>query len=457
MRKILLFILAFFVAGCSFRPSMPEVNATFNASFESTQISDKWWQEFKDDKLNLLIDEALKKNLDLKLAYYNLEQARLNLANSKADLVPNLGLNAEAAKTQSSGETHTSPAQVRFNNFSLSAVLNYEIDLWGRVRNTIASKDALLNASKFDYESARLSIISAVAKSYFSLVALKMQEAVYIDSLQSYTETMNYRKRQLDAGSVTNMVYMQSVAEVQNAQINLQTIQNSIVLASNALSILTGKSNDEILYKLVDTASVLPNAPQINANISSDILLRRPDVAAKFEVLKSSNALVGVARAAYFPTLSLTGIFGFSSDELNRLFINNANTWSLGASLAQNLFDYGRRSNNVELAKLAQSADALNYEKAVKTALGEVKTALASRQNAIQITEQSDKLLSTQNEIYRLANAQYDAGYVDHLTLLDAQRVLLSTRLNKINAELNLNNSVLEIYKAFGGGFKNTK
>ncbi|MCD8213556.1 MAG: efflux transporter outer membrane subunit [Campylobacter sp.] len=453
MRNIDIIIIALFITGCSFAPQMPDVNTTFEYKYQSSDINDYWWKEFNDERLNTLVDEALKHNIDLKLAYINLQTAALTLKNSKADLFPTLGVNADAGKTRTSGETYTGQDNVKYDSFSVNAVLNYEIDLWGRVRNSIASSDALLQASKYDYANARLTIASNVTQGYFTLVSLRMQERVLEDTLASYIDTMNYRKKQLEAGTITQMVYLQSLASVQSAQISLTNVKNSIVSASNALAILCGKSNNEILNEIVATGALLPPPPQITADISSDILLRRSDVASAYENLKSSNALIGVAKAAYFPTLSLTGIFGFSSKDLDRLFVQNANTWSLAGSLTQSVFDYGRRRNNVEIAELAQSASALSYEKTIKTALGEVKVALEDRKNAMQVWQDTRNLLNSQDEIYSLAKAQYDAGYSDHLTLLDAQRNLLTTRLSAISAQLSLDNSVVEIYKAFGGGF----
>lgn len=453
MRNFGILILMLFFAGCSFRPDMPKIDTNFQANDENFQIQDKWWHDYNDERLNALVEEALQKNSDLKIAYLNLEKAKLSLAISKADLLPSLDIKGDATHSRTSGETNTKQDNIKYNSFSLNAVLSYEIDLWGRVRNSIASNQALLRASEYDLNTSRLSIAVSVIDSYFALIALKMQENVYIDTLKSYTDTMNYRKKQLEAGSITKSVYLQSQTLVQSAQIDLNKIRKSIVQASNALAILTNKTNDEILYSLIEVANALPYVPEIKANISSDILLRRSDVASAYERLLSSNALVGVARAAYFPTLSLTGIFGFSSDTLDSLFVQNANMWSIGGSMVQNIFDYSKRTNNVELAKLSQSINAINYEKTIKTALSEVRIALNDRKTAIEILEQTKDLLNSQQKIFELINAQYDAGYITHLELLDAKRNLLNARLNAISANLNLNNSVTQVYRAFGGGF----
>ncbi|WP_069633222.1 TolC family protein [Campylobacter pinnipediorum] len=446
MRNIIFFAIVLLFVGCSFKPEMIDVNSSFDYKSQTTNISDKWWEEFNDDKLNSLVNDALKHNIDLKIAYLNLQKADINLNNAKSLFLPTASVTGSATRR---GTEH-----LKTDSFSLNAVLNYEVDLWGRVKNSVESNKALLNASIYDYNASRLSIVSNVVDNYFSLVALKMQENIYKNTLKSYIDTMNYRKKQLEAGAITKSVYIQSVTSVQNASINLNNIKNQIITLSNALSILAGRDNNEILYSLVNTNETLPKIPEIDADISADILLKRSDVASAYEALRSSNALVGVAKAAYFPSISLSGIFGFSSDKINTLFDKDAQFWSLGTSLTQNIFNLPQTKNRVKLSKIIESESALKYEKIIKIALGEVKTALINRRNLIEIFNQTKDLLDSQEKIYELVNSQYDEGYVDHLSLLDAQINLLNTKLSLVNANLNLNKAVVQVFKAFGGGFK---
>ncbi|AQW86858.1 multidrug efflux system CmeABC, outer membrane lipoprotein CmeC [Campylobacter pinnipediorum subsp. caledonicus] len=446
MRNIIFFAIVLLFVGCSFKPEMIDVNSSFEYKSQTTNISDKWWEEFNDDKLNSLVNDALKHNIDLKIAYLNLQKADINLNNAKSLFLPTASVTGSATRR---GTEH-----LKTDSFSLNAVLNYEVDLWGRVKNSVESNKALLNASIYDYNASRLSIVSNVVDNYFSLVALKMQENIYKNTLKSYIDTMNYRKKQLEAGAITKSVYIQSVTSVQNASINLNNIKNQIITLSNTLSILAGRDNNEILYSLVNTNKTLPKIPEINADISADILLKRSDVASAYEALRSSNALVGVAKAAYFPSISLSGIFGFSSAKIDNLFDKDARFWSLGTSLTQNIFNLPQTKNRVKLSKIIESENALRYEKIIKIALGEVKTALINRRNLIEIFNQTKELLDSQEKIYELVNSQYDEGYVDHLSLLDAQRNLLSTKLSLVNANLNLNKAVVQVFKAFGGGFK---
>ena len=311
-----------------------------------------------------------------------------------------------------------------------------------------------LNASKFDYDSARLSLSSSVAKSYFALVSLNMQEAVLKETLKTYEDTLALRKTQLDLGGINEMTYLQSKAEVERAKTSLTSVLNSKSQALTSLAILTGKSNDEILKGAVASAQNSPSSPEINAGISSDVLLRRSDVAKALADLKATNALVGVAKADYFPTISLTGLLGFTSIDFENIFVGNANTWNIGGSLAQKIFDYGRTKNNVRVAETNEQIAAITYEATVRSALGEVRDALISRQNAKLSLDQVKNLLQSQQKIYSLAKDQYNAGYIGHLELLDAQRNLLQAKLQDISAKLDEVDSAVEVYRALGGGFK---
>ena len=454
--KAFILITAAFLAGCSFRPDMPNVDTNFTSTytFETSDIRDLWWKEFGDENLNVLVESALEKNTNLRIAYLNLQKAKASLGIAEADLLPGVNLNAGATRTRNSAETATHMPQTTSKNYEINLGLNYEIDLWGRVRNSVLAANENLNASKFDYDSARLSLSSSVAKSYFALVSLNMQEAVLKETLKTYEDTLALRKTQLDLGGINEMTYLQSKAEVERAKTSLTSVLNSKSQVLTSLAILTGKSNDEILKGAVASAQNLPSSPEIKAGISSDVLLRRSDVAKALADLKATNALVGVARAQYFPTISLTGLFGFASDEFDRIFMGSASVWSLGANLTQKIFDFGKTKNNVRVAETNEQIAAITYEATVRSALGEVRDALISRQNAKLSLDQVKNLLQSQQKIYSLAKDQYNAGYIGHLELLDAQRNLLQAKLQDISAKLDEVDSAVEVYRALGGGFK---
>ena len=448
MNKIITILIAALISGCSLRPDMIEIQQEYRYQMDVYSINESWWESFGDEKLNALIQKSLKNNSDLLIALNNIEKARVSLRLDRIEYLPNISLQGEASK---SDKGYNNPT---IEQFSLSAVLSYELDLWGRVRNKANASEAIYNATKFDYESARISLASSVANSYFLLISLKEQEKILQDTLDSYIKSVEYRAVQLESGEIDELVYAQTVAAADGAKAQLAQLQTQISQANSALAILVGESLDEILYADVDTASNLPTLPDVPSGISSEILLKRADIASAIERLRSSNYLIGVARTQWLPQISITGMFGYTSNELDELISSNRSVWNIGGSLIAPLLDFGRVYNNVELANLEQNASFLAYDKAVKSAFGEIRTALDSRKNSIIKATSTANLVTSQQKVYDIAQSRYDAGYSSHLELLDSQRSLLSAKLSLSSANLEAVNSVVAVFKAFGGGFE---
>ncbi|WP_086251238.1 efflux transporter outer membrane subunit [Campylobacter devanensis] len=448
MNKVITILIAAIISGCSLRPDMIEIQQEYRYQMDVYSINESWWESFGDERLNALIQKSLKNNSDLLIALNNIEKARVSLRLDRIEYLPNISLQGEASK---SDKGYNNPT---VEQFSLSAVLSYELDLWGRVRNTANASEAIYNATKFDYESARISLASSVANAYFLLISLREQEQILKDTLISYIQSVEYRAMQLASGEIDELVYAQTVATADEARAQLAGLQTQISQANSALAILVGGSLDEILYSDINTATRLPNLPQVPSGISSDILLKRADVASALERLKSSNYLVGVARTQWLPKISLTGIFGYSSADLDNLISVNKSIWSVGGSLIGPLLDFGRTYNSVELANLEQNASFLAYDKAVKNAFSEIRTALDSRKNSMIKAQSTANLVASQQKVYDIAQSRYDAGYSSHLELLDSQRSLLSAKLSLTSANLEAINSVVAVFKAFGGGFE---
>lgn len=449
MYKILIAIFGLFLTGCSLRPELPDTNFKFDTNTSTFEISDKWWEEFGDANLNNLVELALKNNIDIKIAVNNLQKSQIALGISKLELLPTLGLKAEA--------TRNATPKTEIDKFGLSAILNYEIDLWGRVRNSVLANESQFRASKFDYENIKLSIASGVVFAYFRLLSLQEQEDILTQSLNSYEKIANQHKIKYEVGSITPIVYYQSKSQVDNARVSLNAINEQIVSAKNALNLLISAEPNEIVAK--DFSYQISNnfdfkEPEIPAEIPSDILLKRADIAASLERLKASNALVGVARAAYFPKLSLTGLFGFSSFEFDELLKHDSSLWAVGANLAMPIFNQGKISGGVKIANLDQNTSFLNYQKVVKTALGEVKTALDDRKNAKMTMQSLDALNISVDKVYELAKIRFDEGYSDQIEFLNAQNSLLNAKLSASKAKFGLLNSIVNLYKALGGGIK---
>lgn len=440
------------LSGCSFRPDMPEVqtNVQMRYEFEQYNLNDKWWQEFNDEKLNELILSALANNSDLLIALNNLESARIQMNLSKIEFLPNSTLSGSSTKSKANANQDSS------NSHSLSGSASWEIDLWGRVRNSARAGIASFKASQYDYENAKLSIITSVANTYFTLVSLQNQEQILKDSLASYEETLSYRKAEYESGNVDELVYSQAKASVDDAKSQLVSLQDSLISTRTALALLAGKDTSFILNG--DLIQTTPgdeiSAPTIPSGLGADILERRPDVAAALKRLKAANAQIGVSIANFFPKISLTGVLGYASPEFDRLIVNEAKNWSYGGSLVMPLLDFGRTYQNTKIAYKDQNASLLNYDKTLKTALGEVHDALKLRQNASEKLKASRNLRDSWQKVFMLTKARFKEGYSTHLEYLDAQRGLLSARLSYAKARLGIANAVVEVYKALGGGFK---
>lgn len=444
-------VVVFIFTGCSFKPVTPLKDTSYKATYTTTNINDMWWKDFDDAVLNGLVDSALRHNSDLAFALNNIEMARVNLGLSKLENLPSVGYQGRATR---GNNRPFAPDQNSVATYDIGAILSYEIDFWGKIRNLVSAKNANFKAAKYDYDLARLSVASSVVNLYFKLLFLKEQEVILKDTLSSYLNTLKFRNSEFNAGAISSMILYQTQAQVDSAKSQLIKVQNQISSTNTALAILSGKDYDEILYKNIQTDKITqPTMPKIPSGVPSDLLLHRADVAASLERLKASNFLVGVARANYFPTFSLTGMFGYASKEFDRLFVQNANNWSVGGSLVGPLLDFGRTAKRVEMANLEQNASFINYDKTLKNAFGEVRDALISRESAMLSQESMRNLLKSQERVYRAANERYKAGYSDHLELLDAQRGYLAARLSFAASNLEVANSVVSVYKALGGGF----
>lgn len=457
LRAIFAIFIVVFVSGCSFKPDLPiKQSPDFNSSVASVNIDDRWWEVFNSKALNDLISSALVYNFDLNLALNSIERSRVALGLQELDQLPNVNISGSALRQNN---YPLPPNSNSHGVYSIGAMLNYEIDLWGRVRNSIGAAESMYKASIYDYESAKLSISSNVAYSYILLLSLKMQENILGDTLKSYISSMEFRQNQLKAGSISEIIYYQSKSQVDSAKSQLVEVKNLLSQANTALSILTGKNYEEILYNYVNVDTTLKEMLEntkvsLPSGISSDILLKRPDVASSLEKLKSTNFLIGVRKAEYFPQLSLTGMFGYKSGEFDRLFTSNANAWNIGGSLIGPLIDFGRTSKRVDLATIDQNSSLIMYDKTIKKAFGEVRDALNERENSLEKQASLKNLVESQTNIYNIAETRFNAGYSDYLEVLDAQRYLLSAKLSFAKSQQSVLDSIVSVYKAFGGGFE---
>jgi multidrug efflux system outer membrane protein len=462
----LLIACALILTSCSLSPKLTtshieksDIGALgFNVDENNTTISDKWWEGYGDETLNSLVEEALQNNKDLEIAILNISLARASLATKEADKYPTIGAQGGASRTQTSEEAFSSLGRkTTFNDFSLSAILSYEVDLWGKVSSSNAAAKANLLSSKAAADGVKLSLSSGVVDSYFILLSLKEQLALIRQTIKTREETFELTKTRFEAGVERESTLAQQESLLSSAKITKNNIEQQVATTSSALGILLGRDVKGLLADKNIATEKLPNDISIPNNIPSNILENRPDIEASFQQLVSSNELIGVARAAYFPSLSLSALFGLDSYKADNLFKSSAGTWNAGATLAAPLIDFGRTSSNVEVAKISKDIAVLNYEKTVLNAFSEVYNAMTSR---ILLEENLENAQNYEKAIKRtleLVNYQYEAGYLDYLSVLDAQRSLLSAQLSTIQTHQALLSSGVVLFKSLGGGWNKNK
>lgn len=463
-------IPALLMSGCSQIPTyekplteLPAAQAWQKAkpSTPITLAADEksWWQALSGDAtLHTLIDEALRHNSDIALANLNLKQAQLLLKQSESAQLPEVTLTSGLARTQSSDEAYPVGTGATFGDFSLAGLLSYELDLWGRVDALNQQAQANYKATQADQKTVQLTVTAAVAQAYLNLMAFNQNVMIAENTVQSRTETLTLRQTQLEYGSVTPLNVHQAEAELAAVQIALHQKQAQRDLQLHALAVLVGKSPKALTEMAEQNLKTQPlveydSLPIPNA-LPADLLERRPDILAMEQRLIAANANIGVAKAALFPSISLTGLLGFQSEALSRLFDGSSVAWSAGASINAPIFDYGKRQAQVQISEAQQQAMVLTYQQTIRTAFKEVLDALTQLEASAQQLNAQKRQVIALNQILDLSQKRFDAGYSSYLEVLDAQRNLFNAELAQVSMMQNHSSALVSLYKALGGNWK---
>ena len=446
------------LSGCSMAPKLeitpPELPESNTSASDTAPVGARWWEAFNDATLNSLVDEALRNNDDLRIAASRVAQSAAALGFSRAERYPTVGADASAYRQQTSGESLSPFSGFTYNSFSLSASAAYEFDFWGRYKNLEASARALLTASQADQETVRIGLVSGVAEFYFNLVSLRRQIAVTEETVQAYKESYEYRMRQFSHGVIDELTLQQSHALYAGAKVSLAGLREERMLTENALAILLGRSPKALLDGTLNTAVSLPDPLAIPADLTSGLLSRRPDILAAESRLRASNAAIGVAKAAYFPTISLTGTAGYSSTDFDTLMNSSAQFWGFGPALYVPLLDFGRIESTVAEAEAKKDEAVASYALTVRTAFKEVYDALTKIRSAREKVTAQDEANAALEKVLVLSQSRFDSGYGTYLEVIEAKRALLASRLNLIRLDAALVTNQITLYKALGGGWE---
>ena len=461
-------ILLWLLCGCAVGPNYQRPKLATPAQFrapeplpaqQAASIADlKWFEIFKDEQLQTLIRTALVQNYDLRDAAARVEAARASLGITRSDQFPQFGASGgvDINRLSRQGEEPIPaallPSQNRnFGSASLN-LLSFEVDLWGKLRRATEAARANLLSAEENRKTVITTLVSDVATAYLSMRELDYELEISNETLETRQESLNLVKSRQSGGVATRLDMRQAEQLVDTAAQTIPVIEQQIEQTENQIHLLLGESPGKVSRGRILTAQDLP--PEVPAGLTSALLERRPDIQAAEQNLIAANAEIGVAKAAYFPQLSLSGFLGGQSTQLANLFSGPASAWTLAPQLAQPIFTAGRLKSNVRLTE-AQRDDALiQYEKTIQTAFMEVSNSLIAHQRTRESREKQEELVFALEDRTRLAYIRYRGGVDTQLDALDADRDLFSAQLSLSQIRLGELLTVVQLYKALGGGWQ---
>jgi multidrug efflux system outer membrane protein len=456
---------ALWLTGCMVGPDYqkPPVSApgvfrgAVPTSPDPKSIADlKWFEVFKDEELQELIRTALVHNYDLRDAVARVEAARANLGITQADQYPNFGVGADYTAIEASRRgAQTIPSGVSRERSYTTVFLNlftFEIDIWGRLRRASESARAQLLAEDWNRKTVITTLISDVTTAYFSLLELDMELAIARNTLTTRAESLRLIKVQQQGGVATLLDVRQGEQLIYNATEVIPNTERQIEQTENQISLLLGRNPGPIARSRLLTEQQTPL--EVPTGLPSSLLERRPDIQAAEQTLIAANANIGVAKAAYFPQITLTGEFGYQSTALSQLFSGSRRLWSFVPQLTYPIFDAGRTRFGVERAEAEQRSALAQYEKAIQTAFRDVSDALVQYQKVREIRAERELLVTSLQDRKRLAYLRYRGGVDTLLNALDADRDLFNAELSLAQIRLSELLSLVQLYRALGGGWQ---
>lgn len=449
-------------------------------SLAASTAGGAWWRLFGDAKLTLAVEDALRHNAGVELAVARVDEARAQLALTGAEQLPTVSGSFARSRSQSSQRGAIPlPAGVprESNSYRAAVDVSYEIDLWNRLKNTQSAARAELLATEAARDTVKMTLAADVVQGWYALAALDQQLADTRRSLETRNAAFALQKRRFDAGMISEFELRQLDSEVAAAEAQLPVLERRRLAQHTALAVLLGRTPREITEERAGrslaastaassatssaansaAAARAPDAAAVPlvvpAGLPSELLLRRPDIVQAEQRMIAANARIAVARAAVFPSITLTGFLGSQSAGLSDLFSGPAGIWSLAAALAQPIFSGGRQDAGIAVAQARERQALAQYQLAVQTAFREVRDALDGQQAARAQLEAEERRANALREAQRIARLRYDNGMASQLDLLDAERNLLAAELNVAEARRAQRAAVADLFKALGGGW----
>lgn len=448
------------LAGCTLGPNYKRPSVDIPTIYRADQQqggqsqsslgNEKWWTVFQDPQLQKLIRAALAENYDVRIAAARVLEAQALLGITRADQFPAIAVGA-AATNQRIPQTVVGPAK------DTSAIVgnlafSWELDFWGKFRRSTEAARASLLSTEWGQRAVITSLVANVASAYFQLRELDLELEITTHTLATREESLRLVKVRAQGGVTSMLDVRQSEQLVYFAGASIPDVKRRIEQQENLISVLVGKNPGPIERgnTLVETTI----APTLPAGLPSALLERRPDIQAAEYLLVAANARIGVAQAAYFPQIALTGVGGYQSSALTSLFSGPAGFWNLGGQLTQPLFAGGRIRSGVKLSKAQQEEAALTYLQTIQQAFRDVSDSLIGYTRDQEFRQQQELLTKAAEDATRLSNARYRGGATSYLEVLDSDTRYYSAQLALAQAELAERLSLVQVYNALGGGWE---
>jgi multidrug efflux system outer membrane protein len=450
--------------GPNYQRPFVQVPPTFHApeplpTAEAASFADlTWWRVFRDEELQRLVKTALEQNYDLRDAVARVEMAQANLGITRSDQIPQVSASGDVNLTRLSRNgafplpASFVPSQNRNWGQAQLNLLSFEVDLWGRLRRATEAARANLLSAEENRKAVITTLVSNVATQYFTLREFDAQLEIARQTLATRQESLNLTLSRRTYGIATELDVKQAEQLVDTAGVTISNLQQQVEQTENQITLLLGENPARIVREGSFDENALP--PEVPAGLPSALLERRPDIRAAEQNLIAANADIGVAKAAYFPRLSLSGILGGQSTQLSSLFNGPNSAWSFVPQLSQPIFTAGRLRSTVRLAEAQRESAVVQYQKTIQTAFTEVSTALIAHQRVQEARAKQEALVAVLEERKRLAYMRYQGGVDTQLNALDADRDLLQAKLDLRQIKLNELLSVVQLYKALGGGWQ---
>jgi multidrug efflux system outer membrane protein len=449
-------------AGCMVGPDYrrPHADIPQTWRFEDKEAKDlantTWWEQFKDPVLNGLIRAALRENRDVKIAAARVEQFVGQYVTTRAALFPQISAGASGGRERVSEIAGPAPIEntpgtfPTFTTYEVFLNAGWEIDIWGKLRRATEAARASLLSTEEARRTVILTLVSSVANSYINLRDLDKQLEISKKTAKTYKDVYDLLNLRFKYGIVSEVQVSMAKSQYEGAQANVPLFEKTIAQQENALNVLLGRNPGPIPRGRTIDQLVLPAVP---SGLPSEILVNRPDIRQAEENLIAANADIGVAKAQYFPTISLTGLFGWASPELSKLFTGPAKTWSWAVPMSVPIFTGGAIAGQVKSAEAFQQQTLFAYLQSIQAAFRDVEDALVdqkrTREQLVSLVKQVEALRNYAD----LAWLRYENGYTSYLEVLDANSRLYTAELTHVQAQGVLFQALVNLYKAMGGGW----